>query len=207
MASIQPRTSPKKFESSSSRKFELKLWNFKVLICSPANRHDDVVLYRLVCHDAVWHDLGTHVAGVLTSTGAKLPSLTAPERRRYAVKESAAGSLHRHSELRRDRPGRRAAWRRRPASLNLSWRVRCQTLLWFFSQIKKLYRARSLLYRRQILQENIRWKTFDEMTSRSTRFTYSCTAQTSNFSKCVQLFLPFQEWVLQRSLFSNICQS
>ena len=27
----------------------------------------------------------------------------------------------------------------------------------------KLYRARSLLYRRQILQENIRWKALDEI--------------------------------------------
>ena len=27
----------------------------------------------------------------------------------------------------------------------------------------KLYRARSPLYRRQILQENIRWKAFDEI--------------------------------------------
>ena len=37
LASIQRRTSPKKFESSSSRKFELKLWNFKALICSPGS--------------------------------------------------------------------------------------------------------------------------------------------------------------------------
>ena len=29
--------------------------------------------------------------------------------------------------------------------------------------MSKLYRARSLLYRRQILQENIRWKAFDEI--------------------------------------------
>ena len=29
--------------------------------------------------------------------------------------------------------------------------------------MSKLYRARSLLYRRQILQENIRWKTLDEI--------------------------------------------
>ena len=35
LASIQPRTSPKKFENSSSRKFELKLLNFKALIYSP----------------------------------------------------------------------------------------------------------------------------------------------------------------------------
>ena len=32
-----------------------------------------------------------------------------------------------------------------------------------FSQMSKLYRARSLLYRRQILQENIRWKALDEI--------------------------------------------
>ena len=29
--------------------------------------------------------------------------------------------------------------------------------------MNKLYRARSLLYRRQILQENIRWKALDEI--------------------------------------------
>ena len=29
--------------------------------------------------------------------------------------------------------------------------------------MSKLYRARSLLYRRQILQQNIRWKTLDEI--------------------------------------------
>ena len=29
--------------------------------------------------------------------------------------------------------------------------------------MSKLYRDRSLLYRRQILQENIRWKTLDEI--------------------------------------------
>ena len=29
--------------------------------------------------------------------------------------------------------------------------------------MSKLYRARSLLYRRQILQENMRWKAFDEI--------------------------------------------
>ena len=35
LASIQPRTSPKKFESSSYWEFELKLQNFEPLICSP----------------------------------------------------------------------------------------------------------------------------------------------------------------------------
>ena len=29
--------------------------------------------------------------------------------------------------------------------------------------MSKLYRARSLLYRRQILQENIRWKALDDI--------------------------------------------
>ena len=48
-------------------------------------------------------------------------------------------------------------------SLILSWKVRYRTLLWFFSQMSKLYRARSLLYRRQILQVNIRWKALDEI--------------------------------------------
>ena len=32
-----------------------------------------------------------------------------------------------------------------------------------FSQMIKLYEARSLLYRRQILKENIRWKALDEI--------------------------------------------
>ena len=45
----------------------------------------------------------------------------------------------------------------------LSWKVRCRTLLWFFSQMIKHYEARSLLYRRQILQENIRWKALGEI--------------------------------------------
>ena len=38
-----------------------------------------------------------------------------------------------------------------------------ESLRWFFSQMSKLYRARSLLYRRQILQENIIWKARDEI--------------------------------------------
>ena len=37
LASIQPRTSPKKFESSSSLEFEVELQNFKALICSPVD--------------------------------------------------------------------------------------------------------------------------------------------------------------------------
>ena len=63
--------------------------------------------------------------------------------------------------------------------LDLSWKVRYRILLWFFSQTIKLYRARSLLYRGQLLQENIRWK----LLTRSTRFTCFCTAQTSIFEK------------------------
>ena len=46
---------------------------------------------------------------------------------------------------------------------HLSWKVRYRTLLWFLIKIIKLYKARSLLYRRQILQENIRWKALDEI--------------------------------------------
>ena len=35
LASIQPRTSPNKFVSSSSRESEFEIWNFKALICNP----------------------------------------------------------------------------------------------------------------------------------------------------------------------------
>ena len=45
----------------------------------------------------------------------------------------------------------------------LSWKVRYRTSLWFVSQMIKLYGARSRLYRRQILQVNIRWKALDEI--------------------------------------------
>ena len=47
-------------------------------------------------------------------------------------------------------------------TMYLSWKVRYRTFPWFFSQMSKLYRARSL-YRRQILQVNIRWKAPDEI--------------------------------------------
>ena len=46
---------------------------------------------------------------------------------------------------------------------HLRWKVRYRTLVRFFSQMIKLYRALSLLYRRQLLQENIRWKALDEI--------------------------------------------
>ena len=50
-----------------------------------------------------------------------------------------------------------------PGGANLSLKIRYLTLYCFFSQMIKLYRARSLLYRRQILQINIRWKALDEI--------------------------------------------
>ena len=46
---------------------------------------------------------------------------------------------------------------------DLSWKVRYRTYPWLFSPMSKLYRARSLLYRRQILQVNMRWKALDEI--------------------------------------------
>ena len=53
----------------------------------------------------------------------------------------------------------------------------------------KLYKARSLLYRRQILQENIRWKAPDDIS-----FTCYCTAQTSIFqTNFVKLFRIFRQ--------------
>ena len=66
------------------------------------------------------------------------------------------------------RPSRRwrrplTRWRRGPRGPSLNWKVRYRSLLRFFSQMIKLYRARALLYRRQSLQENIRWKALDEI--------------------------------------------
>ena len=51
------------------------------------------------------------------------------------------------------------------ASFAESWKIRYRILLWFFSQnlMIKFYKARSLLYRSQVLQENIRWKALDEI--------------------------------------------
>ena len=73
----------------------------------------------------------------------------------------------------------------------LSWKVRYRTLLWFLIQMIKLYEARSLLYRRQILQENIRWKALDEI-YKNLRFTCFCTAQNFIFQKqIVTLFRIF----------------
>ena len=48
----------------------------------------------------------------------------------------------------------------------LSWTVRYRSLpslLWFFIPMIKLCKPRSLQYRRQILQETIRWKALDEI--------------------------------------------
>ena len=56
-----------------------------------------------------------------------------------------------------------ASRRRSAAGSRLSWKIRYRTFLWFFSQMIKLYQARSLLYRRHILQVNIRWKALDEI--------------------------------------------
>ena len=78
-----------------------------------------------------------------------------------------------NSERKRKKENKREAHR---ASLNYaeelgpllflgrrSGKIRYQTLLWFFCRMIKLYRARSLLYRRQNLQQNIRWKALDEI--------------------------------------------
>ena len=57
----------------------------------------------------------------------------------------------------------RRSGRPRCEAWNLSWMVRYRTFLWFFSQMSKLYRARSRLYRRRFLQVNTRWKALDEI--------------------------------------------
>ena len=77
-------------------------------------------------------------------------------------------------------------------SILLIWNFR--NLLWFFSQMINLYRPRSLLYRRQILQEIFVGK----LLTRSTRFTCFCTAQTSIFQ---------QNWVKLFRIFRQILQT
>ena len=68
-------------------------------------------------------------------------------------------------------------------------------------QMIKLYRARSMLYRRQILQENIRWK----LLTRSTRFTCFCTAQTSIFQKLfVKMFRIFWQLLQKFVIFEFV---
>ena len=101
-------------------------------------------------------------------------SVRAKKKGKCLVEKSASYSLLELSKLWRNgesgargptpltrRPTSRAS--RRPSGRPLSWKVRYRTFLWFFSQMSKLYRARSLLYRRQILQENTRWKALDEI--------------------------------------------
>ena len=56
---------------------------------------------------------------------------------------------------------------RRSGPPGLSWKVRYRTFPWFFSQMSKFYRARSLLYRCQILQKKI---FVGKLLTRSTRF-------------------------------------
>ena len=58
--------------------------------------------------------------------------------------------------------------------------------------MSKLYRARSLLYRRQILQENVRWKALDEiykiyMLLHRTDLKNSATIRPKVFSKFANL--------------------
>ena len=52
----------------------------------------------------------------------------------------------------------------------------------------KLYKARSLLYRRQILQENIRWKTLDEIYKIYMLLQRSDVNISANFVKLLRIF-------------------
>ena len=61
----------------------------------------------------------------------------------------------------------------------------------------ELYKARVLLYRRQILQENIRWN--GKLLTRSTRFACFCTAQTSIFQLMFVDFLSFSKLEMLKS--------
>ena len=52
LASMQPRTSPVKFASSSSRNFELELRNFEPLICNPARVSEVLHALPVLCSHA-----------------------------------------------------------------------------------------------------------------------------------------------------------
>ena len=54
--------------------------------------------------------------------------------------------------------------------------------------MSKLYRARSLLYRRQILQENIRWKALDEIYKIYMLLHRSDLNISENFRRCFSHF-------------------
>ena len=86
---------------------------------------------------------------------------------------------------------------------DLSWKVRYRTFPWFFSQTSKLYRARSLLYRRQILQVNIRWKALDEIYKINMLLHRSDLSISENFR---QNFSYFLAKICKNSLFLNSFQ-
>ena len=67
--------------------------------------------------------------------------------------------------------------------------------------MSKLYRARSLLYRRQILQENIRWKALDEIYKIYMLLHRSDLNILANFIKLVRIFV--QNFAKKRYLSSN----
>ena len=73
---------------------------------------------------------------------------------------------------------------------------------WFFlSQMIKLCRARSLLYRRQILQENIRWKALDEIYTIYMLLHRSDLNISASFRQNVSRFLVFFRKIRLFSLF------
>ena len=63
----------------------------------------------------------------------------------------------------------------------------------FLAKMSKLYRARSLLYRRQILQENIRWKALDEIYN---IYMLLHRSDLNNSAKLLQTFSHFRQKML-----------
>ena len=93
--------------------------------------------------------------------------------------------------------GRRVASGSAFRAQRLSWKVRYRTILWFFSQMSKLYRARFRLYRRQILQVNIRWKALDEIYKIYMLFHRSAFKISAKFR---QTFSRFHSFIFKMSL-------
>ena len=69
----------------------------------------------------------------------------------------------------------------------------------------KLYMARSLLYRRQILQVNIRWKALDEIYKIYMLLHRSDLNTLANFRRFVFAFSKLE--MLQSSIFPRFCRN
>ena len=157
-ASIQPRTSPSKFEGKFNSIFIRLL------------RHGQPLAPRRLAAARADRWKGGQGGGA----GEREPE---PEQRRRRCERCLA---------------RRSA--------ELSWKVRYRTILWFSDKWAIFYGARSPLYRRQILQENIRWKALDEIYK---IYMLLLRSDLNISESCCQTFSHFSAKFCKNSLFLN----